>query len=143
MNTYFVSKRFLQSDQVGANDSLAETSIAESAELVNRFRFSYKINKFIHLRNISYKIPITNNIEMITMSSFKHAGLIISIITSLISCTHNKNYTTTFQPELAKAEAIMYRYPDSALHILQGIQPDMFLHSPIQLRRPDSKLRRQ
>ncbi|MDC7170954.1 hypothetical protein PQG92_04240 [Phocaeicola dorei] len=58
------------------------------------------------------------------MSSFKHAGLIISIITSLISCTHNKNYTTTFQPELAKAEAIMYRYPDSALHILQGIQPD-------------------
>lgn len=58
---------------------------------------------------------------MITMSSFKHAGLIISIITSLISCTHNKNYTTTFQPELAKAEAIMYRYPD---HILQGIQPD-------------------
>jgi len=61
---------------------------------------------------------------MITMSSFKHAGLIISIITSLISCTHNKNYTTTFQPELAKAEAIMYRYPDSALHILQGIQPD-------------------
>lgn len=61
---------------------------------------------------------------MITISSFKHAGLIISIITSLISCTHNKNYTTTFQPELAKAEAIMYRYPDSALHILQGIQPD-------------------
>ncbi len=61
---------------------------------------------------------------MITMSSFKHAGLIISIITSLISCTHNKNYTTTFQPELAKAEAIMYRYPDSALHILQGIQPN-------------------
>lgn len=61
---------------------------------------------------------------MITMISFKHAGLIISIITSLISCTHNKNYTTTFQPELAKAEAIMYRYPDSALHILQGIQPD-------------------
>ena len=61
---------------------------------------------------------------MITMSSFKHAGLIISIITSLKSCTHNKNYTTTFQPELAKAEAIMYRYPDSALHILQGIQPD-------------------
>lgn len=61
---------------------------------------------------------------MITMSSFKHAGLIISIITSLISCTHNKNYTTTFQPELAKAEAIMYRYPDSAPHILQGIQPD-------------------
>ena len=61
---------------------------------------------------------------MITMSSFKHAGLIISIITSLISCTHNKNYTTTFQPELAKAEAMMYRYPDSALHILQGIQPD-------------------
>lgn len=50
---------------------------------------------------------------MITMSSFKHAGLIISIITSLISCTHNKNYTTTFQPELAKAEAIMYRYPDN------------------------------
>ena len=62
---------------------------------------------------------------MITMSSFKHAGLIISIIISLISCTHNKNYTTTFQPELAKAEAIMYRYPDSALHILQGIQPDI------------------
>ena len=61
---------------------------------------------------------------MITMSSFKHAGLIISIITSLISCTHHQNYTTTFQPELAKAEAIMYRYPDSALHILQGIQPD-------------------
>ena len=59
------------------------------------------------------------------MSSFKYAGLIISIITSLISCTHNKNYTTTFQPELAKAEAIMYRYPDSALHILQGIQPDI------------------
>ena len=62
---------------------------------------------------------------MITMSSFKYAGLIISIITSLISCTHNKNYTTTFQPELAKAEAMMYRYPDSALHILQGIQPDI------------------
>ena len=47
VNTYFVSKRFLQSDQVGANDSLAETSIEESAELVNRFRFSYKINKNI------------------------------------------------------------------------------------------------
>ena len=61
---------------------------------------------------------------MITMSSFKHAGLIISIIISLISCTHNKNYPTAFQPELAKAEAMMYRYPDSALHILQGIQPD-------------------
>ena len=30
-----------------------------------------------------------------------------------------------FQPELAKAEAMMYRYPDSALHILQGIQPDI------------------
>ena len=62
---------------------------------------------------------------MITMSSFKYAGLIISIIISLISCTHNKNYPTAFQPELAKAEAIMYRYPDSALHILQGIQPDI------------------
>ena len=61
---------------------------------------------------------------MITMSSFKYAGLIISIIISLISCTHNKNYPTAFQPELAKAEAMMYRYPDSALHILQGIQPD-------------------
>lgn len=47
VNTYFVSKRFLQSDQVGANDSLAETSIAESTELVNRFRFFYKINKNI------------------------------------------------------------------------------------------------
>ena len=42
---------------------------------------------------------------MITMSSFKYAGLIISIIISLISCTHNKNYPTAFQPELAKAEA--------------------------------------
>ena len=62
---------------------------------------------------------------MNTMSSFKYAGLIISIIISLISCTHNKNYPTAFQPELAKAEAMMYRYPDSALHILQGIQPDI------------------
>ena len=62
---------------------------------------------------------------MITMSSFKYAGLIISIIISLISCTHNKNYPTAFQPELARAEAMMYRYPDSALHILQGIQPDI------------------
>ena len=62
---------------------------------------------------------------MITMSSFKYAGLIISIIISLISCRHNKNYPTAFQPELAKAEAMMYRYPDSALHILQGIQPDI------------------
>ena len=62
---------------------------------------------------------------MITMSSFKYAGLIISIIINLISCTHNKNYPTAFQPELAKAEAMMYRYPDSALHILQGIQPDI------------------
>ena len=62
---------------------------------------------------------------MITMSSFKYAGLIISIIISLISCTHNKNYPTAFQPELAKAEAMMYRYPDSALHILQGIHPDI------------------
>lgn len=62
---------------------------------------------------------------MITMSSFKYAGLIISIIISLISCTHNKNYPTAFQPELAKAEAMIYRYPDSALHILQGIQPDI------------------
>lgn len=62
---------------------------------------------------------------MITMSSFKYAGLIISIIISLISCTHNKNYPTAFQPELAKAEAMMYRYTDSALHILQGIQPDI------------------
>lgn len=62
---------------------------------------------------------------MITMSSFKYAGLIISIIISLISCTHNKNCPTAFQPELAKAEAMMYRYPDSALHILQGIQPDI------------------
>ena len=62
---------------------------------------------------------------MITMSSFKYAGLIISIIISLISCTHNKNYPTAFQPELAKAEAMMYRYPDSALYILQGIQPDI------------------
>ena len=62
---------------------------------------------------------------MITMSSFKYAGLIISIIISLISCTHNKNYPTAFQPELAKAEAMMYRSPDSALHILQGIQPDI------------------
>lgn len=62
---------------------------------------------------------------MITMSSFKYAELIISIIISLISCTHNKNYPTAFQPELAKAEAMMYRYPDSALHILQGIQPDI------------------
>mgnify|MGYP000890346752 FL=1 len=62
---------------------------------------------------------------MITMSSFKYAGLIISLIISLISCTHNKNYPTAFQPELAKAEAMMYRYPDSALHILQGIQPDI------------------
>ena len=44
---------------------------------------------------------------MITMSSFKYAGLIISIIISLISCTHNKNYPTAFQPELAKAEAMM------------------------------------
>ncbi|MDB0727540.1 hypothetical protein PL436_02540 [Phocaeicola vulgatus] len=26
---------------------------------------------------------------------------------------------------MAKAEAMMYRYPDSALHILQGIQPDI------------------
>lgn len=64
---------------------------------------------------------------MITMSSFKYAGLIISIIISLISCTHNKNYPTAFQPELAKAEAMMYRYPDSALHILQGIHNLTFL----------------
>lgn len=49
----------------------------------------------------------------------------MSLIISLISCTHNKNYPTAFQPELAKAEAMMYRYPDSALHILQGIQPDI------------------
>ena len=62
---------------------------------------------------------------MITMSSFKHAGLIISIIISLISCSHIMIYPTAFQPELAKAEAMMYRYPDSALHILQGIQPDI------------------
>ena len=66
-----------------------------------------------------------NRMLTITMSSFKYAGLIISIIISLISCTHNKNYPTAFQPELAKAEAMMYRYPDSALHILQGIQPDI------------------
>lgn len=64
---------------------------------------------------------------MITMSSFKYAGLIISIIISLISCTHNKNYPTAFQPELAKAEAMMYRYPDSALHILQGAYNLTFL----------------
>ena len=42
---------------------------------------------------------------MITMSSFKYAGLIISIIISLISCTHNKNYPTAFQPELAKGRS--------------------------------------
>ena len=71
------------------------------------------------------KIFSLDSSEMITMSSFKYAGLIISIIISLISCTHNKNYPTAFQPELAKAEAMMYRYPDSALHILQGIQPDI------------------
>lgn len=40
-------------------------------------------------------------------------------------CAPYKNYPTAFQPELAKAEAMMYRYPDSALHILQGIQPDI------------------
>ena len=68
---------------------------------------------------------------MITMSSFKHAGLIISIITSLISCTHNKNYTTTFQPELAKAEAIMYRYPDSALHILGTVVKRIKLYNEL------------
>ena len=71
---------------------------------------------------------------MITMSSFKYAGLIISIIISLISCTHNKNYPTAFQPELAKAEAMMYRYPDSALHILQGIQPDIFFQAEDGIR---------
>lgn len=47
----------------------------------------------------------------------------ISIIISLISCTSNETHMATFQPELAKAEAIMYEHPDSALHILQGIQP--------------------
>ena len=57
---------------------------------------------------------------MITMSSFKYAGLIISIIISLISCTHNKNYPTAFQPELAKAEAMMYRYPDSGTAYITG-----------------------
>lgn len=60
---------------------------------------------------------------MITMSKLKHAGLMISIIISLISCTSNETHMATFQPELAKAEAIMYEHPDSALHILQGIQP--------------------
>lgn len=57
---------------------------------------------------------------MITMSSFKYAGLIISIIISLISCTHNKNYPTAFQPELAKAEAMMYRYPDKRTAYITG-----------------------
>jgi hypothetical protein len=70
---------------------------------------------------------------MITMSSFKYAGLIISIIISLISCTHNKNYPTAFQPELAKAEAMMYRYPDSALHILQ-VSVSAILYSILKVK---------
>ena len=46
---------------------------------------------------------------MITMSSFKYAGLIISIIISLISCTHNKNYGSPDKPgglsiQLCKSE---------------------------------------
>lgn len=48
-----------------------------------------------------------------------------SIIISLTSCTRNETNNATLQPELAKAEAIMYEYPDSALHILQEIQPDI------------------
>ena len=47
----------------------------------------------------------------------------IGIITSLISCTRNGT-NSIFQPKLAQAEAIMYAHPDSALHILQGMQPD-------------------
>lgn len=58
------------------------------------------------------------------MNKLKHLWLMISIIISLTSCTRNETNNATLQPELAKAEAIMYEYPDSALHILQEIQPD-------------------
>lgn len=61
---------------------------------------------------------------MITMNKLKHLWLMTSIIISLTSCTRNETNNATLQPELAKAEAIMYEYPDSALHILQEIQPD-------------------
>ena len=46
----------------------------------------------------------------------------ISIFVSLTSCMSNETHTAISPPQLVKAEAIMYEYPDSALHILQRIQ---------------------
>ena len=40
----------------------------------------------------------------------------------LSACTQNKANTSALLPELVQAELVMYEYPDSALHILQGMQ---------------------
>lgn len=40
-------------------------------------------------------------------------------ILGLLSCTNKES--TTLLPELAQAEAVMYEHPDSALHVLEGM----------------------
>lgn len=49
--------------------------------------------------------------------------MLIIAISSLSACMQKENATNTLLPQLMQAESIIYEYPDSALHILQGMQP--------------------
>lgn len=49
-------------------------------------------------------------------------GIILGLIITFSACTKKEDKTSYLPAELTLAEAIMYTYPDSALHILQRMQ---------------------
>lgn len=49
-------------------------------------------------------------------------GTLLGLIITISACTKKEDKTPYLSAELALAEAVMYAYPDSALHILQRMQ---------------------
>lgn len=49
-------------------------------------------------------------------------GTLLGLIITISACTKKEDKTPSLSAELALAEAVMYAYPDSALHILQRMQ---------------------
>ena len=48
--------------------------------------------------------------------------VVLTAIISILAACSKKENDSVLLPELVQAEAIMYEHPDSALHILQGMQ---------------------
>ena len=85
------------------------------------------------MRNKDYDYPLfskKNSFNFATIATETNTAMrniystivaLTAIINILAACSTKENGSVLL-PELAQAEAIMYEHPDSALHILQGMQ---------------------